>query len=198
VGGLSGVTCAGGLMTDETVATPAADFDAFYRESRDRLLAQLYAFTSDRGDAQECLAEAYMRAWQRWPQVSRYDAPEAWVRTVAFRLSVNRWRKATNAAKAWRRHGEPSPMPAPSPDSVDLVRALRELPEQQRRALVLFHVADLSIEEIARETDSPVGTVKARLSRGRAALATLLTEDPLGDHAQSHGASSPARERNTL
>jgi DNA-directed RNA polymerase specialized sigma24 family protein len=105
-------------MSDQPAAAlpdgDASDFDAFYRESRDRLLAQLYAFTSDRGDAQECLAEAYMRAWQRWSQISRYDAPEAWVRTVAFRLSVNRWRKATNATKAWRRHGEASPMPAPA------------------------------------------------------------------------------------
>src|SRR3954452_23593452 len=159
VGGLSGVTCAGGVMEERAVAPSvtddAADFDAFYRESRDRLLAQLYAFTSDRGDAQDCLSEAYMRAWQRWQQISRYDAPEAWVRTVAFRLAVNRWRKATNMAKAWRRHGEPAPLSAPSGDTVDLVRALRALPEAQRHALVLFHIADLSIEEIARETESP-------------------------------------------
>ena len=191
-------------MTERPVAAPtsdggdAADFDAFYRESRDRLLAQLYAFTADRGDAQDCLSEAYMRAWQRWGQISRYDAPEAWVRTVAFRLAVNRWRKATNMAKAWRRHGEPTPLAAPSGDTVDLVRALRELPEAQRQALVLFHIADLSIEEIARETQSPTGTVKARLSRGRATLATLLTDEAsarLGVDAQSHGASTPARER---
>jgi len=177
-------------MAHESPVGHADDFDAFYRESRDRLLAQLYAFSSDRGDAQECLAEAYMRAWQRWPQICRYDAPEAWVRTVAFNLAVNRWRKATNMAKAWRRHGEPPPMVGPSPDTVDLVRALRELPEPQRRALVLFHIADLSIEEIARETESPVGTVKARLSRGRAALAILLTEAPAG--------SASAREENAL
>jgi RNA polymerase sigma-70 factor, ECF subfamily len=168
-------------MSQATAALPdsdAADFDAFYRASRDRLLGQLCAFTADRGDAQECLAEAYMRAWQRWHQISRYDAPEAWVRTVAFRLAVNRWRKTTNAAKAWRRHGEPTAVAGPSPETVDLVRALRELPEHQRRALVLFHIADLSIEEIARETECPVGTVKARLARGRAALAVLLTEAP--------------------
>lgn len=180
-----------------SVIDDAADFDAFYRESRDRLLAQVYAFTADRGDAQDCLSEAYMRAWQRWQQISRYDAPEAWVRTVAFRLAVNRWRKATNMAKAWRRHGEPAALAAPSGDTIDLVRALRALPEAQRQALVLFHIADLSIEEIARETQSPTGTVKARLSRGRATLATLLTDEAsarLGVIAQSHGASTPARE----
>jgi RNA polymerase sigma-70 factor, ECF subfamily len=167
-------------MSQASAAEPdrdAADFDDFYRASRDRLLGQLYAFTADRGDAQDCLSEAYMRAWQRWPQISRYEAPEAWVRTVAFRLAVNRWRKATNAAKAWRRHGEPTAIAGPSSDTIDLVRAMRELPEAMRQALVLFHIADLSIEEIARETQSPVGTVKTRLSRGRAALALLMTDD---------------------
>ena len=139
-----------------------------------------------------------MRAWQRWTQISRYDAPEAWVRTVAFRLAVNRWRKATNAAKAWRRNGEPAPVAGPSADTVDMVRALRTLPEAQRRALVLFHIADLSVEEIARETECPVGTVKARLSRGRAALALLLTDESHPLIAPPDGDVPPARERNLL
>ena len=46
----------------------------------------------------------------------------------------------------------------------------------QRRALVLYHVADLTVEEIAAETGVRPGTVKARLSRGRAALAPHLRE----------------------
>jgi RNA polymerase sigma-70 factor (ECF subfamily) len=61
---------------------------------------------------------------------------------------------------------------------VALVAALKKLPEAQRLAIVLHHVADLSVEEVAAETGAPVGTVKARLSRGRAALAVLLSEEP--------------------
>ncbi len=41
-------------------------------------------------------------------------------------------------------------------------------------ALVLHHLCDLSVEQVASETGAPVGTVKARLSRGRAALAREL------------------------
>ena len=59
-----------------------------------------------------------------------------------------------------------------------LVAALKQLPEAQRRALVLHHLADLPVHEVARETGVPEGTVKARLSRGRAALAALLTDTP--------------------
>jgi len=55
---------------------------------------------------------------------------------------------------------------------------MRTLPEPQRRALVLYHVADLSVAEVARETGVAEGTVKAQLSRGRAALAELLADEP--------------------
>jgi RNA polymerase sigma-70 factor (ECF subfamily) len=61
---------------------------------------------------------------------------------------------------------------------VALVAALRQLPEAQRQALVLHHIADLPVQAVAREVGVPEGTIKARLSRGRAALAALLTEQP--------------------
>ena len=57
-----------------------------------------------------------------------------------------------------------------------VVAALGRLPEDQRRALVLHHIADLPVAEVAREVGVAVGTVKARLSRGRATLALLLAE----------------------
>jgi RNA polymerase sigma-70 factor (ECF subfamily) len=54
---------------------------------------------------------------------------------------------------------------------------LRKIPEAQRVAIVLHHLCDLSVEQVAEETGVPVGTVKARLSRGRAALLPLLDDD---------------------
>jgi RNA polymerase sigma-70 factor (ECF subfamily) len=52
--------------------------------------------------------------------------------------------------------------------------ALRELPEHQREAFVLRRFQDLSYEEIAEITDSPVGTVKSRVVRAERALRPLL------------------------
>jgi RNA polymerase sigma-70 factor (ECF subfamily) len=155
----------------------ARAFDAFYVGTRGRLVHQLYALTGDASDAQECVQEAYARAWQRWSQVSGYDDPEAWVRTVARRIALSRWRKARNLLVAYRRHGEPDAVPGPTPDNVAVVAALRQLPPAQREALVLHHLCGRSVQEIADETRTPAGTVKARLSRGRAALAELLGDD---------------------
>ena len=67
-----------------------------------------------------------------------------------------------------------------------LVRALERLPEAQRHTLVLHHIADLPVHEVARELGVPEGTVKARLSRGRAALAALLTDDDGLQEGASH------------
>ncbi|NDL58464.1 SigE family RNA polymerase sigma factor [Phytoactinopolyspora mesophila] len=154
-----------------------ADFDAFYNASNRRVLHQMYAMTGNLADAQECTQEAYARAWQRWKTVSQADNPEAWIRTVAWRIAASRWRKAKNAVTAISRYGAPETTAPPSPDHVALVTALRQIPEAQRRAIVLHHLVGMTVDEVAHETGAPSGTIKARLTRGRAALAELLTDD---------------------
>jgi RNA polymerase sigma-70 factor (ECF subfamily) len=159
----------------------AEGFDAFYAAGNKRVLHQMYAMTGNLSDAQELTQEAYARAWQRWSTVSTYDDPEAWVRTVAWRLAASRWRKAKNGVTAMLRHGPPEHTPEPSVDNVALVAALRQIPDAQRRAIVLHHLSGLSVAEVAHEVGAPEGTVKARLSRGRAALAALLADSTLAE-----------------
>ncbi|MEU6202873.1 SigE family RNA polymerase sigma factor [Micromonospora musae] len=149
-------------------------FEEFYRTTRHRVVTVLYGLSGDLGEAQDAAQEAYVRAWQRWRRISEYEDAEAWVRTVGQRLLLNRWRKIRNGLTAYRRHGvQPSARP-PDENTVALVTALRRLPEEQRVAVVLHHLADLSVAEIATQTGAPSGTVKARLARGRKALATML------------------------
>lgn len=57
-----------------------------------------------------------------------------------------------------------------------VVRALRELPDEFRTALVLRHVADLEYEDIAAIQNVPVGTVRSRLSRAREQMARILAD----------------------
>jgi RNA polymerase sigma-70 factor, ECF subfamily len=167
----------------------ADDFDTFYAATSRRLVGQIFAMTGDLGEAEDAVQEAYIRAWRRWPRIRAYDNPEAWLRVVAYRIAVNSWRKARNRLTAHRasRHHE---LPGLSPDLVALVSALRKIPETQRRAIVLHHLAGLSVEEIAHETGAPTGTVKARLARGRRALAPLVSE--FDDNPSQ---ARPARQR---
>jgi RNA polymerase sigma-70 factor (sigma-E family) len=151
-----------------------ASFDEFYRATRRRLVTFLYALSSDLPDAHDIAQEAYTRAWQRWRTVGEYADPEAWVRTVAYRLQVNRWRKARNRRTAYRLRGVDPPVAPPSEDTLAVVRALRQLPPDQRHAIALYHLLDLPISEVAAETGVSVSAVKARLARGRNTLSTLL------------------------
>ncbi|MER7167505.1 SigE family RNA polymerase sigma factor [Micromonospora sp. NPDC000207] len=151
-------------------------FDEFYRGSRGRLLGFVYSLTGNLTEAQDAVQEAYIRAWQRWSTVHRYDDPEAWTRVVATRIAVSRWRSLRSRARAYLRHGAVESVPGPNADSVAVVAALRQLPEEQRVAIALYYLVGLPVAEVARETAAPVGTVKARLHRGRAALAGLLTD----------------------
>lgn len=153
------------------------EFDEFYAGSWSRLVGQLYAMTGNMAEAQDVVQEAYVRAWRQREELSTSGAPEAWVRTVAWRLAVSRWRRARGYLLALFRHGVPSDQPGPGPEHTALVTALRKIPEEQRRVVVLHYLYDLPVAEIAAQTGAPVGTVKVRLARGRASLARHLTGD---------------------
>lgn len=164
--------------SSERVSVPPDDlqesFDDFYRATSRRLVHQMYAITGSSTEAQDCVHEAYARAWQRWSKVRTYAEPEAWVRTVARRVAVSRWRRTRTAVLHLRRQGGEPTAPAPSEDHAVLVAALRQITADQREAIVLHHLSGLSVQEVADETGVAVGTVKARLHRGRAALAAVI------------------------
>jgi RNA polymerase sigma-70 factor (ECF subfamily) len=157
------------------------EFDDFYDASFARITNQVYAMIGSRDEAEECVQEAFVRAWAHRRKLDRAEYPDAWVRTTAYRLAVSRWRRTTRGRRPTDRAlGAATETAPPSETHVALVTALRQLPEAQRQALVLHHLADLPVHQVAREVGVPEGTIKARLSRGRAALAALLSDDPNG------------------
>ena len=158
-------------------AGDSADFDAFYVAAVRRVVLYLYAACGDRAEAQDIAQEAFARAWQHWGKVAGYDDPEAWVRTVAWRLMVNRWRGLRRWLAARSRMGPNGVVDSPSPDRVAIVEALQQLPKPQRQVIALHYLLDMPVHDIAASVGAPEGTVKARLSRARNALARLLHED---------------------
>ena len=114
-------------------------------------------------------------------------ADEAAALRYARTALVNRCRSMQRRAGTARRHlGRLLSPPAPQPDEAILLadehRHLLELfyrlPEKQREALTLRHFADLPDEEIAASLGTSVSAVRSNISRGLAALAQLLKENP--------------------
>ena len=175
----------------EATRRRTADFDEFYTATAKRMVAVVYAVTGDLGEAEDAVQEAYARAWQRWGRLTEEGDPTPWVRTVALRLAVSTWRKARNRMRAHFRHGPPPDAPALAPDRVALVEALRALGDDQRTAVVMHHLLDLPVEEIARETGVSSAAVRTRLSRGRKALGARLqdADDDPGEPAGPAGGS---------
>jgi RNA polymerase sigma-70 factor, ECF subfamily len=154
----------------------AADFASLYHARFSDLAGQLYAYTGDRNETHDLVQEAFVRAWQRWDTVGRYDDPVAWIRRVAWNLATSRFRRLQVIRRNTERLRPPPDIEATGPDRVALVTALRRIPDALRRVIVLHYLADLSVAEIAAETEVPVGTVKSWLHRARAELARHLDD----------------------
>lgn len=163
------------------MGTSQNDFAAFYDATWRRTVACAYAVLGDLGAAEEAAQEAYTKAWPRWTKLASYDDPGAWVRQVATRRAISGWRRRRTASRHLSAAGPPESAPPPDENTVALVTALKQLPEAQRRALVLHHLAGFSVADIAMSERCPEGTVKARLARGRAALVPLLGGTPNGE-----------------
>lgn len=161
----------------------AASFDSFFRASQKPLVAMAYLLTGNQSTAQDLAQEAFLRTWSRWPKVRKYDDPLAWTRRVLYNLAVSK----TRADKVRMKPLDP-PVPFPPPDATHLIlaAALRSLPEQQMRALVLHDGAGMSVHDVAVQMRAREGTVKSWLSRGRSSAAAYLnsTEIPKEAHAR--------------
>ncbi|MGW9594365.1 SigE family RNA polymerase sigma factor [Streptomyces chartreusis] len=165
-----------------------AEFDAFYTATAKRLVATVYAMTGDLAEAEDAVQEAYARAWQRWGRLTKEGDPLPWVRTVASRLAISTWRRTRNRLRAQLRHGPAPDLPGLSADRVALVTALRKLNADQRRVVVLHHLLDLPVEDVARETGSSSGAVRTRLSRARKLLGVQLASmDTSDEGVTTHG-----------
>jgi RNA polymerase sigma-70 factor, ECF subfamily len=151
------------------------DFEDFYAAVFDRLVGQLFLVTGNLQDAEDAVQEALTRAALRWPRLRRYRAPEAWVRRVAMNLASDGFRRfRRRLAVAVRLRADLESRQAGALEVPGLMEALRALPVAQRKVVVLHHLLDLPVEQVAAELGVPVGTVKSRLARARGVLAARL------------------------
>jgi len=149
-------------------------FEDFFRREYPRLVPMLRALTGDVATAEDVAQEALAKAGEHWERISHFDQPGAWVRRVALNASINVHRRRQREARALLRVGPPATAAAPTDDDAELWRLVRELPDQQRCAVVLRYVEDRSVHDIAHVLRCSEGAVKTHLSRARASLAAQL------------------------
>ena len=151
-------------------------YEAYYR----RLVTQVAGLVGDLAEAEDAVHEAFARVLAAPRSFLHADDAERWLRVAALNVARTRYRRRwlfDRLVRAGRVEITPAAVPGMTGDRVALLAALRRLAPPTREAVVLHHLADLSVAEVAATLGVPVGTVKARLARGRATLARLLADD---------------------
>ncbi len=157
----------------------------------DRHARAVYAFAAHaigRSEAEEVVQDCFVRLWRRAGQFdARRGSFTAWFMAIAQNRVVDELRrrgKGRIAAEQIESVLMEAVDPAADPEeeawqrtqSDRLVQALRELPAEQRRVLVLAYFGGLSQSEIAVGLGLPLGTVKKRIRLGLQKLRTAFAE----------------------
>ena len=157
--------------------TDATDFETFFEANRDRLHAALWLVARDRQEAEEIAQDAFLRVWERWDRVRRFDDPDGYLFRTAMNLFRNRKRRAAVAVRRMVR-------PLAERDGLGaveewdaVVRAMRSLTPRQRAALVLTDLLDMTSDEAAKALGVRPATVRVLAARARNALRETLGGD---------------------
>jgi RNA polymerase sigma-70 factor, ECF subfamily len=164
------------------------DFERLYRLAYNRVLVTLVGVLGDRAAAEDCLQDAFERAYRGWPKW-RGDAPaEAWLHRIAINaaISYQRYSRLREVGKVITRLGRPAPPPDPGTiaERHDLFDALRKLPAKQAAAIVLRYHHGYTNREIAAALGIPEPTVASRLAAARERLRLVLGENQKGGQAE--------------
>jgi len=164
-------------QTFEDLVVPLVD--SLYRTAR--------AICGDEHDARDLVQATYLKALEKRDKFQGGPGCKAWMMTIMRNTWIDtlRHRKVVGPVLAIDEDLLPSRPASPSGDEglagmmerfsdQEIINVLMELPSPQRLALFLSDVEGMDQNEVAEVLDIPVGTVKSRLSRARAALREKL------------------------
>ncbi len=163
-----------------------AAFDLLVRKYQHRVLKLVGRFVSDAAEAEDVAQEAFIKAYRALASFRGDSAFYTWL----YRIAIN---TAKNALVSNRRRPVDFDLDLQDPEQYDrharlkegdtpegvllteeirnvVERAMEQLPEDLRTAIVLRELEGLSYEEIAEAMDCPVGTVRSRIFRAREAI----------------------------
>lgn len=161
------------------VAGDAAAFEELFARHRDRLWSVALRTAGNPEDAADALQEAMISAFRRAGTFRGDAAVTTWLHRIVVNACLDQHRRRrSRPTTTWieslhEREHDRDDM-GNRELQIELERALAELPDDQRAAIVLVDVEGYSVDETAAILDCAPGTVKSRCSRGRAKLAARL------------------------
>jgi RNA polymerase sigma factor (sigma-70 family) len=142
-----------------------AAFSELVRRHSSLVRAQLRRMGAQASLADDIAQDAWIVAFQRIATYRGDGAFGGWIKQIAARLYVRRWRKDLRADLALEPPDDAAPV-LDAGDLMDLDEALRALPKAERLCVSLCSGAGFSHSEAAELLQTPVGTVKSHVKRG--------------------------------
>ena len=165
---------------DRVLGGDASGFEGLVRRWQGPLVNLAFRFCHDRGRAEEMAQEAFLRAYRSLGTWRKDAAFSTWLFAVATHVYCSELRRIPPRPVALDDIPEPSQPRAAVPDDAyrdrRVRRAVLALPAKYREALTLFYFHDMDVSAAAQSLSLPEGTIKARLSRGRAILLRKLSK----------------------
>lgn len=153
-------------------------FENFYRSEYRNIVAMARALLRDGAAAEDLAQESFLAAHRHWDRISRYDAPQAWVRRVMINRANSMRRRIGAEWRALAKVGadQETQMPDLSPATTEMWDQVGDLPRRQRQAVVLHYVGQLTMNEIGEVMGCSSGAVKSHLHRARETLGRRLSD----------------------
>ena len=165
-------------------------FEQLMAAHENRMYAVALRMCGNREDAQDCLQEAMIRVFRAISGFKGQSSFSTWVYRITMNSCLDELRRRkSRAAVSLDSMLESGFAPSDESDTPEesslrseqkraLEKAIAQLPEDMRAAIVLRDIQGCSYDEIARALDANVGTIKSRISRGREKLRAVLSEQP--------------------
>ena len=148
-------------------------FEELYLAYHRRLARFLFRFTPRYENVEEIINDTFMTVWQSAKDFRNASRVSTWIFGIAYHTALKSIRRQRHHAAALNLDEYPEQTfdPGAETEVQDwLAHGLDQLPPDQRLTLELAYQMGHSLEEIAAITDTPVGTVKARMFHARRKL----------------------------
>lgn len=153
------------------MASPPEDLAAFCSRVHPRLVGALSLYVGDAGAAEELAQDALERVCQRWERIRQMDSPAGWAHQVAFNLAKSRFRRWAAERRALDRvKADEHSRPADHETRLAVRRAVAQLPEAQREAVVLRFFLGYTAREAGARMGRSEGAVQQLTFRAMTAL----------------------------
>jgi len=180
------------------------------------VMGQLYPaalrMTKNASDAEDLVQETVAKAYAAFHQFRPGTNLRAWLHRILANTFINGYRKRRREPAAqlgadfrdeWQIGADPLSPPARSAESEamdrladsDILRALRDLPEEFRAAIYLADIEGYPYKEVAEIMGTPIGTVMSRLHRGRSKLREALASYAPRPATMERSLARPSRPR---